>query len=401
MSTILNLAIILVTAVVGMVLFWPRVYRITIWRAAVTPLASIIGSGFLVLAPILVSAYGSSAPFVMVGLCLGAYAFGAAIRFNILWRNDPNSRKDAPTDQLELAASWALVFAFMISVAYYLNLFGAFGVSLTPFDTPLNAKILTTLVYGIILVVGWTRGFKALERMEYSAVAVKLAIIAGLLVGLAFYFTQQANDHALFLHSVTLAGWPALTLAFGLIITVQGFETSRYLGGAYDPQTRIRSMRFAQIVCTVIYMIYILLFAYSFDRSEFQLSETAIIDMMALVAPILPVLLVAAALSAQFSAAIADTSGSGGLLVELTRGRMSARHGYALLVAIGLFLTWETDVFHIIAYASRAFALYYGIQSAIAARTAFVTNKPRVQQAGFAALAVLGIVIALFGQAVE
>lgn len=305
------------------------------------------------------------------------------------------------SEQLELAASWALVFAFMISVAYYLNLFGAFGVSLTPFDTSLNARILTTIVYGIILVVGWTRGFKALERMEYSAVALKLAIIAGLLVGLGFYFVRQANDDALFLHSATLAGWPALTLAFGLIITVQGFETSRYLGGAYDPSTRIRSMRFAQIVCTVIYMIYIVLFAYSFDRSEFALSETAIIDMMALVAPVLPILLVAAALSAQFSAAIADTSGSGGLLVELTRGRMSARNGYALLVAIGLFLTWETDVFHIIAYASRAFALYYAIQSAIAARTAFLTGKPLIQQVGFGALAVLGIAIAVFGQAVE
>ena len=56
-----------------------------------------------------------------------------------------------------------------------------------------------------------------------------------------------------------------------------------------------------------------------------MLSETAIIDMMHLVAPILPGLLVAAALAAQFSAAVADTSGSGGLFEELTQGRISTR----------------------------------------------------------------------------
>lgn len=401
MTLLVDLAIIVAVAAVGLLLFWPRVYRITIWRAAVTPLASIIGSGFLVLAPILVSAYGSAAPLVMAGLCLGAYAFGSAIRFNIAWRAEQPSGQDTMTDQLELAASWALVFAFMISVAYYLNLFGAFGVSLTRFDTPADARILTSMVYAIILIVGWTRGFKALERMEYSAVAVKLAIIAGLIVGLTFYFYRQASGGNLFVHSGALAGWPSFTLAFGLIITVQGFETSRYLGGNYDAKTRIASMRFAQLVSAFIYMIYIGLFAYSFDRGEFQLSETAIIDMMALVAPVLPVLLVAAALSAQFSAAIADTSGSGGLLVELTRGRMSARNGYALLVAVGLFLTWEADIFHIIAYASRAFALYYAIQAAIAARTAFLNKSPLTKRIGFLLLAILGIVIVLFGQDVE
>ena len=160
-------------------------------------------------------------------------------------------------------------------------------------------------------------------------------------------------------------------------------------------------MRLAQAVCAVIYMLYISLFAYSFDRSQFQLSETAIIDMMSLITPILPVLLVAAALAAQFSAAIADTSGSGGLLKELTRGRMSARNGYALLVAVGLFLTWEANIFQIIAYASRAFAIYYSLQSAIAARRAFLVGGTLYQKAGFILLAVLGTVIVLFGNDVE
>lgn len=398
----LNIAILLSVALAGLLLFSPRLSKLDVWRATVTPLASIIGSGFLVLAPILVTAYGRSAPLIMAALCLGAYLFGAAIRFNILARNVAEPLADVAVERLELAASWALVFAFMISVGYYLNLFGAFAVSQTPYNGSINAKLLTSAVYILILAVGWFRGFKALERMEYAAVTMKLAIIFGLLIGLTWYFYERATANALFFHQAELSGWPALTLAFGLIITVQGFETSRYLGNTYDAATRIRSMKLAQIVSGVIYMIYIALFAFAFDRSEFTLTETSIIDMMGLITPLLTILLVVAALAAQFSAAIADTSGSGGLVEELTEGRMTARYGYALLVVIGLVITWEADVFQIIAYASRAFALYYTLQSAIAARRAFITPEtPWQKKLGFSMLIVLGSMIVFFGNDVE
>lgn len=185
---LLNSAIIASIIAAATLLFSRRVSRSHVWRATVTPLASIIGSGFLVLAPILVSAYGRNAPLIMAGLCLGAYLFGSAIRFSIAERNSPNHLEDALVEKMEIAASWALTFAFMISVAYYLNLFGTFGVSLTPYDNRPNAKLLTSAIFLIILVVGWTRGFKALEKMEYAAVSVKLAVIVGLLVGRASYF---------------------------------------------------------------------------------------------------------------------------------------------------------------------------------------------------------------------
>jgi hypothetical protein len=398
---IFNLFIILSVIATGLLLLAPRLSKSLVWRATVTPLASIIGSGFLVLAPILVSDYGYMAPLVMAGLCLWAYLFGAAIRFNIFHRNAREPVRDVGINRLEIAASWALVFAFTISVGYYLNLFGAFGVSLTSFDSPANAKLLTSVVYILILIVGWTSGFKALERMEYAAVTLKLAIIVGLLVGLTWYFYQKASTSTLLAHPPLLSGWPAITLAFGLIITVQGFETSRYLGRDYDAATRIRSMRLAQIVCTIIYMVYIGLFAYSFEREQFALTETAIIDMMGIITPLLPLLLVAAALAAQFSAAIADTSGSGGLVEELTKGHIKAKTGYAILVGIGLLMTWSVNVFQIIAYASRAFALYYTLQSVIAARRAFLVPGNRLKGIGFILLAILGMMIVLFGNDVE
>ena len=397
----LNMFILLVTVATAGVLLYPKLAKAATWRATITPLASIIGSGFLVLGPILDVSYGVYAPLMMAVLCAGAYFFGSAIRFNIATIDQTKGKRSALEESLETAASWVLAFAYVISVAYYLNLFGAFGVSLTELDSKLHAKQLTSAVLLLILVVGWTRGFGALERMEQVTVGIKLAIISGLLFGLAVYFFGKAGSGELLLNPPTVTGWAAVTLAFGLIVTVQGFETSRYLGEHYDAQTRVRSMRIAQGLSTIIYMIYIGFMAYVFEPGTLSLDETAIIPMMKIVAPILPVLLVAAALSAQFSAAIADTNGSGGLVEELTRRRVSPRLAYAILVTIGLILTWTANIFQIIAYASRAFALYYAIQSLIAAIAAWQIPGRRFHAVGFAALCLLGLMIVIFGTSVE
>jgi hypothetical protein len=397
----LNAFIALVTVGAGALLLYPRLAQARLWRAAITPLASIIGSGFLVLGPILDTSYGKYAPLVMLVLCLMAYCFGAAIRFNIARRSDDTTTRNGTENSLETVASWALAFAYVISVAYYLNLLGAFAVSMTPFDSAIDAKLVTSAVFVLILIIGWTKGFHALERVEQVSVGVKLAIIAGLLFGLAWYFVETAVAGDLVVMPAQVGGIHALMIFAGLLVTVQGFETSRYLGADYSASERIRSMKLAQWLATAIYMIYILLLTYSIEPDARHLSETAIIDLMAVVAPILPLLLIAAAISAQFSAAVADTGGSGGLIAELTGGRVSTRKGYAVLVAIGLALTWVASIFEIISYASRAFALYYAIQSAIAAIGAWQNAGGRPKAVGFAALAVLGIAIAIFGVSAE
>jgi hypothetical protein len=274
-------------------------------------------------------------------------------------------------------------------------------VSLNQIAESFHAKIVTSGVFLLILAVGWNHGFHALERMEQISVGLKLAVIAGLLAGLAAFFWDRASTGALMLNSPGLGAWASVSVAFGLIVTVQGFETSRYLRANYDAATRIRSMRLAQYVSTAIYMIYVLLLAYVFAPGTLHLSETAIIGMMQVVAPILPALLVAAALSAQFSAAVADTSGTGGLVAELTGGRIPPRQAYAILAGLGLALTWSASIFEIISYASRAFAAYYALQSLIAAVTAHNSASHKARAPAFFLLAVLGAVIALFGTPVE
>jgi hypothetical protein len=202
------------------------------------------------------------------------------------------------------------------------------------------------------------------------------------------------------LNPATQSGPEGLRLVFGLIVTVQGFEISRYLGAEYDGPTRIRSMRIAQGLSAAIYLGYVLLLSVLFEAGAAASSETAIIALMGLVAPVLPLMLVVAALSAQFSAAIADTGGSGGLVAELTGGRIGPRSAYGLLVAAGLALIWTSDVFQIISHASRAFALYYALQAGVAALTARARGEAG-RAAGFGGLAALGLMIAVLGLPVE
>lgn len=395
---LINAIVLLCAGLAAWLLLWPKVANNRLWQASTTPLASIVGSGFLVLGPLLSRSYGAWAPAVMALLCLVAYALGWTVRVNIASiAADQRTRMQCRWDA---ATSWVLSVAYVISVAYYLNLFGAFGLNLFNPTSVLGPKLLTSSVYVLIGLVGLTQGFRALELMERMSVGLKLAIIAGLLAGLAVFFADGGASHQWVMSPPNVHGWAAVTLVFGLIVTVQGFETSRYLGRTYDAPTRIQSMRIAQWVSGVIYIIYVVLLTYSFAADTVPYSETAIIDLMRQVAWVLPPLLVVAALSAQFSAAVADTSGSGGLVHELSGGRVTERQAYVVLVALGLVLTWVFDVFQIIALASRAFALYYALQAAIAAMALRQRKRPVAAMAAVG-LALGALAMAVFGHAVE
>ena len=91
-----------------------------------------------------------------------------------------------------------------------------------------------------------------------------------------------------------------------------------------------------------------------------------IIEMTKPVAVVLPLLLAVAAIGSQFSAAVADDTGAGGLFEDITRKQLSIRHAYLLILLVTITLTWATDVNAIIAYASRAFALFYMFQCIVA-----------------------------------
>jgi len=397
-----NLLVVIGTVTMLLIVFNPKLMKSRLWRATITPLASIIGSGFLILGPILDRDYGIWSIAVMGGLCAAAWAIGSAIRFNILEYDRVHSAEGsfaslpAGTRSVETLASWALVIAYVISVTYYINLFGAFAVRMTPTNSVGAARLVATGALAFIGYFGVVRGLASLENMEEVTVGLKLSIIAGLLVGMVAYAMELSQTSGLEISPLRIEGFRAVAVAFGLVITVQGFETSRYLVDEYDAPTCVRTMKYAQWISTAIYMVYIALATLSFDSSGIEASETAIIDMTRVVAPLLPALLVVAALASQFSAAVADTSASGGLVQELSRKRISSNTAYGLLVAGAIAITWLANIFEIIALASRAFAVYYFLQTLIAIRFSWAQKK-YVRTGWFAIVALLCLAIVLFG----
>ncbi len=387
----------------GGVLMQRKLRQWDLWRATVTPLASIIGSGFLVAAPILGHTVGNWAWLAMLVLCGLGYWFGSAIRFNIrylepLLANSPA----AHVRLLEQAASLALALAYFVSVAYYLNLFAAFGLRLGEVLDPLWIRVLATLVIAVLGLVGLLGGLGGLERIELVVVALKLALIGGLLVVLALANIEawQAGTFVWRAHA-HVDHWEGLSILLGLVILVQGFETSRYLGARYDAATRVRSMRLAQGLATLIYLAFLVFINLQVSNGLPELgSETAVIDLLQPLGLLVAPLLILAALASQLSAAVADMNGAGGLLAEASGRRFRVRLGNLFTALVAIVITWSANLYEIITWASKMFVLYYGLQAAQAALLAWRMER-RGPACSFALAVLLALAVIVFAAPVE
>jgi len=128
-------------------------------------------------------------------------------------------------------------------------------------------------------------------------------------------------------------------------------------------------------------------------------SETAIIGLSGEITLVLPLMLVIAAGMSQFSAAIADTLGAGGVIENESRRRIPARTSYLIITALALALIWNSHIYQVISYASRAFAFYYLLQSILAAQLAASVLAGRnryLRICSYSALALILLVITLF-----
>jgi len=336
--------LVIITTVILLVFFERRQMRkSSIWLATVTPLASIIGSGFLVVAPLLGFVVGIWATLAMLAIVLLAYLVGAALRYNIAHVEDISEGKDS-RDNVDVALKWmervakmALVIAYVIAITFYVELLGAFV--LRPFvsngDEFLQKMVATSLLI-FIGGFGYWRGLRQLEGLEKYAVDTKLSIIAGFLAALAFLNFERMSIGTWALPSLDTAWtWETLRKLLGAFLIVQGFETSRYLRGAYSADIRIKTMRYAQWISAGIYVAFIALATVFFGVFH-SISETGIITLSSSVAFTLPALLIIGAVMSQFSAAVADTIGSGGLLEEVTRGHLKAQWMYACRCSLTL-----------------------------------------------------------------
>ena len=361
-------------------------------NATTTPLASIFGSGFLVIVPILAGAVGRYSVFAMAAVCALALAVGTVIRFNI--KHTEPILADKPKEStlsIERTSDLALILAYVISVCLYVRILSSFVLGALHLDTPLNENLLTSTVILAITIIGITKGLQELEVLERWALYITLVIIGLLLFGFAYYdWTAWSSTAGLqSAQSVDHTPWEILTIVAGTLIVVQGFETPRYLGDIFDAPTRIKASRWSQIVSTVVYLLFVASALPLVHLLKGQYDDNSLMLLAGFASSLLVVPLVMAAALSQFSAAVADTMSATGNMEELTSHKLKQKWGY-LFVGVGaIALTWSASTFAIVALASRAFAFYYMLQCFVA----ITVSRSLTQKIGFVLIArVLGFI---------
>ena len=356
------------TGIILAAFYFTAAGRSRMWTIIVTPLASIIGSGFLVVAPLLYGNFGRGSVLAIILINVYALGVGWVMRTNIrdfepLLENAHGGRFLLATERL---SNLALAISYVVSIAFYISLLSSFALELFALREPLLVRGLTTLLLAAIGGYGFLRGLHGMERLEKVAVNSKLSIIGGLVVVLAAARILPASGSATARPLAAFnPGLHSLQILGGMLLITQGFETARYLGKDYTRRERARAMLLAQLIAAAIYVAFVAL-AEPFSQTMEQVDETAIIQLVGAVALGLPVVLSIAAIFSQFGAGVADTVGTGGIVEEESRGRISRRVGYVIVCAMAVALIWVNDIFQVLTLASRAFAFYYALQAVIA-----------------------------------
>ena len=338
-------------------------------NARTTPLASIFGSGFLVMVPILVGTVGSYAVLAMFFIALLAYSVGGVIRYNIKYAEPILAAKSSRVASLfEKFSDVSLVLAYVVSVSLYLNILSAFVLTGMGHDSPVNENILTTSIIVLITSIGVTKGLKPLEILEKYALEITIFIVLLLIVAFGIYDNGIYTQEQIFTMPLAQqrSTWEIVTVLAGMLIVVQGFETSRYLGASYSAEMRILTSRYSQLVSTVIYLVFIVLALPVTHLLNGYYTDDSLIELVKIVAPILVVPLIIVAALSQFSASVADTLAATGNIEEVFAKKVSQRMAYVLVGVSAIAITWSVGTLEILALASRAFALYYFLQTVVA-----------------------------------
>ncbi|TVV75729.1 hypothetical protein [Sphingomonas solaris] len=333
-----------------------------------------------------------------------AYAAGWVIRFNII-HVEAHLAEVSFNDPIAWTAritQGVLALAYAVSVAYYLKLLAEFvlkPVAVDPAWQPLGANIIVTIIIALMTLLALGGSLRRVEHLAHGTVSIKIGIIAGLLVALGIAWVSSGIVEPL--PPVRLS-WASIPMLLGLIITVQGFETSRYLGHDYPADLRIRTMRHAQWIASAIYLAFIALLTPFLSRAAMTEGVAGILDIMALIAPALSIFVLAGAVSSQLSAAVADSIGSGGLVNEVSRRKVSVPVAFTLSGALAILVVWLTDPFEVVALSSRAFALFYAMQCVLAiAVSAKRGTGTMAQRIGFAGVGLICLVAVFVGAPAE
>ncbi|MCA9573023.1 MAG: hypothetical protein KC656_34540, partial [Myxococcales bacterium] len=202
-------------------------------------------------------------------------------------------------------------------------------------------------------------------------------------------------DGSLALPDLPVEGTPthAVRVMMGLLIVVQGFETSRFLGAEHPPEERVATMRIAQLASAAIYVLFVTLML-PLLHGGLSADVTAIVGLVGPVATVLPTLIVVAAIGSQLNAAVADDAGCVGLMETIVGDRLSPRWVYLVVGGLAIGVTWLTDVLSVISVASRAFALFYALQCLVTVATALEREDAEHRRVFMVAGGVLALIAA-------
>jgi hypothetical protein len=373
-----------------------------LWRATITPLASIIGSGFLVSAPLLAKEFGGYAAPAMALLILLAAFIGWALRYNIrVVEGLVDASADRTLVSVNKLSHVVLAFAYFVSAAYYLSLLGNFVLQYTGLQGSGAPKGIAIALLVVIGALGWTGGAQKITKIEGFATALNLSVIIGFLVALAVYAGGLMAQGQSVMPPPGKFELSSIPVLLGLLIVVQGFETTLFTGDDFDAETRQRAMRISQWVSGLIYVSFFVLLSPLLGDLATGTGVAAIITVSASVALMLPLSLTISAAASQFSAAIADSTGNAGLIEKLTGNRIDPKHAYPLIAFVGIAIIVSMDVTGVIALASRAFALFYALQCLVAWEAARHRASDRKMAWAFFALALVSGAVFIFGVPAE
>jgi hypothetical protein len=229
-SMILNAGLILAALFTLYFLRRPKLQQSESWQATLTPLSSIIGSGFLIMSPLLASVVGGLSPWAVIAIVVLAYAIGSVIRFNIM-HVEPRIKDGSlsqRTREVEYLGDIALVLAYMVAVALYLSLLSSFLLSYLGIENQDAERWLTTVIVIFIAFVGYRQGLGGLEKLEAVSMTVQLSIVVALLLGLAvFSYLFYTSGESLHFDYPDRDISTQVRILAGALLVVQGFETSR------------------------------------------------------------------------------------------------------------------------------------------------------------------------------
>jgi MFS family permease len=163
--------------------------------------------------------------------------------------------------------------------------------------------------------------------------SLQLSIVAALLLGVFVYdYNFMQSEQSLSFEILDRDVLEKVFILAGILLVVQGFETSRFLGEKYHAEVRVRTMRWAQLIGGALFVVSVIALmpiVQHLNLEHIQVAE--IVAATGLVATALPLMLIVAAIMSQFSAAVADTVGAGSLASESSRGKLKTNMGYLVV----------------------------------------------------------------------